>query len=141
MALVEHGTLFSKRSYQVFDTLKADLTPICKCKSANDAIRIMTLLNLDEGYTVRPILDEAEALASATHRHYKGGLYKVLRIGAHTETKEELVVYEHLWPHKRSTWIRPKSIWDSLTADGQVRFTPIGDKYIHHVMKSKHDAS
>lgn len=125
MAVIENGTLFSKSSPQVIDTLKHELTPVCKCKSINDAIRISELLNLDEGYEIRPITSEEEALSKASHRHYKGGLYKVLRIGVHTETKEEMVVYEHLWPHKRSVWIRPKSIWDSPTEDGRERFSKL----------------
>lgn len=121
----------------VLDTSNLDRTVVCECKSVNDAILISELLNTAEGYKVRPVISQEEAWLKATHRHYKGGLYRVLRLGIHTETKEKMVVYEHLWPHKQSVWIRPVSIWNSPTVDGQVRFEPIGHVYIHHMMKQE----
>lgn len=38
------------------------------------------------------------------YRHYKGGVYKVLHIGRHSETEEWLVVYANA---KGDIWIRP----------------------------------
>ncbi len=67
--------------------------------------------------------DEARQLAS--HRHYKGGLYKVLGEAKHSETGESLVIYEHLWPHDRSLWARPSSMYYDRLADGRLRFEPI----------------
>ena len=52
-------------------------------------------------------MTEAEALALATHRHYKGGLYRVIGVARHSETEEPMIVYEHLWPHDHGLWVRP----------------------------------
>lgn len=39
------------------------------------------------------------------YRHYKGGLYEVLFVAIHTETKERLVIYESL--KDGQIWARP----------------------------------
>ena len=38
-------------------------------------------------------------------QHYKGGLYEIVAIGAHTETLEPMVVYKSL--SDKRVWIRP----------------------------------
>lgn len=45
-------------------------------------------------------------------KHYKGGLYKLLHIGYHSETLEEMVVYQSLKDYK--VWIRPKRMFFEL---------------------------
>ena len=60
---------------------------------------------------------EAEALALATHRHYKGGLYRVIGVARHSETEEAMIVYEHLWPHDRGLWVRPAEMFNGTLAD------------------------
>jgi hypothetical protein len=70
-------------------------------------------------------MSEAEARQLATHRHYKGGLYRALGIARHSETGEALMVYEHLWPHARGLWVRPAEMFDGNLADGSRRFTPL----------------
>ena len=51
-------------------------------------------------------MTEEQAKALATHRHYKGGLYRVIGVARHCETEETMIVYEHLWPHERGLWVR-----------------------------------
>jgi hypothetical protein len=70
-------------------------------------------------------MTEDEALQLASHRHYKGGLYRVLGEAKHSETGEILVVYEHLWPRERSLWVRPASMYYENLDDGRLRFEPI----------------
>lgn len=71
-------------------------------------------------------LSEALARELATHQHYKGGLYRVLGEGMHTETKEVMVIYEHLYPHERTIWLRPKEIFFSPVEEtGAVRFVEL----------------
>jgi hypothetical protein len=70
-------------------------------------------------------MTEDEALRLATHRHYKGGLYRALGEATHSETGEKLIVYEHLWPHNRSLWVRPSAMYHARLADGGLRFQPI----------------
>ena len=45
------------------------------------------------------------------YRHFKGGECRVLGIGRHSETLEELVVYRHLYHHDgdaaHGIWVRP----------------------------------
>ncbi len=46
------------------------------------------------------------------YQHYKGKLYRVLGSALHSETQEELVVYEALYENKLSKlWARPKKMF------------------------------
>ncbi len=61
------------------------------------------------------------------YRHYKGNLYKVLAFAKHSETLEEMVVYQALYG-TNEIWVRPMSMWDEevLYNDKRVkRFTLI----------------
>lgn len=66
------------------------------------------------------------------YKHYKGGHYKVLGICLHSETKEELVLYESLNENPLSKmWVRPYDMFfDDVLVDGVKvpRFTYIGDQ-------------
>lgn len=69
---------------------------------------------------------EETAELKATHRHYKGGLYRVISDDvSHTETNERLVVYEHLWPHEKSVKARPYDNFTATLEDGRRRFEPL----------------
>ncbi len=70
-------------------------------------------------------MTEAEALALATHRHYKGGLYRFVGLARHSETLEPMVVYEHLWPHEHGLWVRPAEMFHGTLDDGTIRFKPL----------------
>ena len=72
-------------------------------------------------------MTESEALALASHRHYKGGLYLCGR-SPPFETLETMVVYEHLWPHARGLWVRPADMFFGQLADGSPRFAPLDAK-------------
>jgi hypothetical protein len=50
-----------------------------------------------------------------TYRHYKGGLYQVLFLSSHTETKEVLVNYKSI--HFGSYYSRPLDLWNELVSD------------------------
>lgn len=42
------------------------------------------------------------------YEHYKGGHYRVLGVGKHSENLEEFVIYEALYDNPKSQlWIRP----------------------------------
>jgi hypothetical protein len=58
-----------------------------------------------------------------THRHYKGGLYRVLFEAIHTETEEPMTVYQT--PDGRN-WVRPAAMFNDTLPDGRRRFTPLG---------------
>lgn len=72
-------------------------------------------------------MTEQEALKIATHKHYKGGLYKVIGTAKHTETNEQVVVYEHVYPHESAIFVRPAEMFYENLPDGTKRFTPIDE--------------
>ena len=54
------------------------------------------------------------------YRHFKGGKYRVLGMARHSETLEELVVYQSL--ADGALWIRPAEMWDELVERDGGRF-------------------
>lgn len=51
-----------------------------------------------------------EAEVAGRYRHYKGNLYQVIGVARHTETEEELVVYQALYG-ERGLWVRPRTMF------------------------------
>ena len=47
------------------------------------------------------------------YRHFKGKEYKVLFLARHSETLDEMVVYQTLYGD-RSIWVRPASMWSEI---------------------------
>lgn len=66
------------------------------------------------------------------YRHYKGGLYKVLDVVKHSETLEDLVLYETLYDNPRAKfWVRPlKMFIEKVEVNGKMlpRFKYLGEK-------------
>jgi len=53
------------------------------------------------------------------YRHYKGGEYRVLGVARHSETEEELVVYQALYGDF-GLWVRPLAMFaGSVEVDGR----------------------
>lgn len=61
----------------------------------------------------------------STHRHYKGGWYKVLCEALHTETNETMIVYQHIFPHEQKVYVRPKEMFYGVLPNGMPRFEEI----------------
>ena len=64
------------------------------------------------------------------YRHFKGNVYRVLHIAKHSETLEEMVVYQAMYG-ERGVWVRPKAMFEEKTErEGQEfwRFSPISDE-------------
>ena len=66
------------------------------------------------------------------YRHFKGNEYNVIAVAKHSETLEDMVVYEALYDNKVSKiWVRPlKMFLETIENDGKTfkRFEYIGDK-------------
>lgn len=61
------------------------------------------------------------------YRHFKGKEYQVLYLAKHSETLQEMVVYQALYGEK-GIWVRPASMWnEDVIRDGKTlkRFTYI----------------
>ncbi len=55
---------------------------------------------------LKPFSKKAKALKSREYEHYRGNRYKVLGVARHSETLEELVVYQALYG-EHGIWVRP----------------------------------
>lgn len=57
-----------------------------------------------------------------TYQHYKGNIYKIIAFAKHSETCEDMIVYQSL--KDGATWVRPKSMWNEVVDEnGTLRFT------------------
>ena len=54
------------------------------------------------------------------YRHYKGNVYEVIALAKHSETGEDMVVYQNV--KKGDVWVRPKSMWNEKISEGLLRF-------------------
>lgn len=56
------------------------------------------------------------------YQHYKGGKYQIIGLAKHSETFEDMVVYEALYDNKLSKiWVRPlASFLEEVEVDGKI---------------------
>jgi hypothetical protein len=74
-------------------------------------------------------LKENSLIVGGIYQHYKGGVYEILNIATHSETKEQLVVYKNI--KDSEIWVRPKGMFfDSISVDGKLklRFSCLRDR-------------
>ena len=57
-------------------------------------------------------------LKPGLYRHFKGRMYRLLHVAKHSETLEEMVVYQALYG-EQGIWVRPASMWsEHVERDG-----------------------
>lgn len=63
------------------------------------------------------------------YRHFKGGEYRLIALAKHSETSEDMVVYQALYG-EGGIWVRPAAMWnETVEHNGKtvLRFTYIGE--------------
>ena len=56
------------------------------------------------------------------YRHYKGNIYKIIAFAKHSETIEDMIVYQSTTTE--ATWVRPRHMWNEIVDEkGTLRFT------------------
>ena len=69
------------------------------------------------------------ALKLGLYQHYKGTQYKVMHVATHSETNEQLVIYQALYG-EYGIWARPLSMFtETVEKDGKTiaRFAYLGE--------------
>ncbi|MBE5802072.1 MAG: DUF1653 domain-containing protein [Clostridiales bacterium] len=57
-------------------------------------------------------------LKPGVYRHFKGNLYRLIAVARHSETLEEMVVYQALYG-EGGWWVRPAAMWsEHVEKDG-----------------------
>ena len=64
-------------------------------------------------------------IAGTRWRHWKEGrIYRVVGVALHSETREELVIYQRAGDEAGQMWARPLVEWHCEARPGIARFTP-----------------
>ena len=78
---------------------------------------------------ILPLLSTAaKSIATGSlYEHYKGHRYKILGVARHSETLEELIIYQALYG-EGGIWVRPLAMFlETIIIDGKPmpRFKPV----------------
>ena len=90
------------------------------------------------GHTMKHMVRQLD-MTGKYYRHFKGNVYRVLHIAKHSETLEEMVVYQAMYG-ERGVWVRPKSMFEEvIERDGKVfrRFSPISAEEAEKVINNR----
>lgn len=56
------------------------------------------------------------------YKHYKGNYYKIIAFAKHSETLEDMIVYQST--ETGASWVRPLNMWNEVVdTEGTLRFT------------------
>ena len=71
-----------------------------------------------------PVLSAMTKIKLGKYRHFKGTIIEVIGVALHSETMEEMVIYNHPTPIKgkgaNTTWVRPKKMFlEKVIVDGK----------------------
>jgi hypothetical protein len=74
------------------------------------------------------------------YRHFKGNVYRVLHIAKHSETLEDMVVYQAMYG-ERGIWVRPLAMFEEvIERDGNTfrRFEEISAEEAEAIIRFNH---
>ena len=61
-------------------------------------------------------------IVGRTYKHYKGNLYKIIALAKHSETLEDMIIYQSI--KDGAVWARPMNMWNDEVDDKKtLRFT------------------
>ena len=89
------------------------------------------------GHTMKHMVRQLD-MTGKYYRHFKGNVYRVIHIAKHSETLEEMVVYQAMYG-ERGIWVRPKSMFDEvIERDGKTfrRFSPISTEEAEKIINN-----
>lgn len=77
------------------------------------------------------MMSDMATIKLGIYQHYRGMRYRVLGVAKHSETLEDLVIYEALYDNKVSKlWVRPLDMFlEKIEKDGKLinRFEFVGE--------------
>lgn len=110
------------------DDLGVQYTVVDGDTSGSQKIASDILEMLGKGQPLYPTKEAAYAAYGTIYQHYKGGVYRVL------DVRDEVVTYEHLWPHPWGTFKRPRSEFiewvEDQNGDRKLRFSFIKGAWV-----------
>ena len=63
-----------------------------------------------------------DIIVGKTYKHYKGNIYKIISLAKHSETTEDMIVYQSV--KSGDIWVRPMKMWNEIIDNnGTLRFT------------------
>lgn len=63
-----------------------------------------------------------EITIGKNYKHYKGNIYKIINFAKHSETTENMIVYQST--KTGEIWVRPRKMWNEIIDEkGTLRFT------------------
>ena len=89
------------------------------------------------GHTMKHMVRQLD-MTGKYYRHFKGNVYRVLHIARHSETLEEMVIYQAMYG-ERGVWVRPKTMFEEVVErDGKTfrRFSPISAKEAEKIINN-----
>lgn len=75
---------------------------------------------MQKSKTLQPLSEASKTVEiGKIYEHYKGMQYRVLSVGRHSETLEEVVIYRALYGDEE-TWVRPLEMFiENVTKGGR----------------------
>ncbi len=70
-----------------------------------------------------------EITVGKLYKHYKGNVYRIIALARHSETGEDMIVYQSV--KNGDIWTRPQKMWNEKIDDNTLRFTLIEEGATH----------